>query len=181
VKRLPSPSPTSNYNNANTTLPLKFPSATSSSLQPVPSPYKNNSENSYGSSSSSSNSNNTKSSVVGVGAGGKARCTRIVLAGSSNTRGIRSSVFSKCACDNLRCLSCNFKVQFFIGKEWNETAVDYMFFRNNALNEQKLSAQLIQSSDDTAYCCQCTWTKVNGERTLIQGASGDPQWTCAGH
>lgn len=39
------------------------------------------------------------------------RCTRIVLSGSSSARGLRSSVFSKCACDNLRCLSCNFKVR----------------------------------------------------------------------
>ena len=38
------------------------------------------------------------------------RCTRIVLSGTGCARGVRSSVFSKCACDNLRCLSCNFKV-----------------------------------------------------------------------
>ena len=74
----------------------------------------------------------------------KAKCIRTVLAGPSMSRGIRSSVFSKCACNHLRCLSCNFKVHVFLGNEWT-SQVDYMFFRNNVPNETNLAVQVSQS------------------------------------
>ena len=76
--------------------------------------------------------------------GAKAKCIRTVLAGPSMSRGIRSSVFSKCACNHLRCLSCNFKVHVFLGSEWT-SHVDYMFFRNNVPNESNLAVQVSQS------------------------------------
>lgn len=75
-----------------------------------------------------------------------------------------------------------FKVHLFVGSSWSSgPSVDYMFFRNNTPNESKLSAQLVKSPDQCAYCCQCSWTNTATERILVQGASGDPQWTCAGH
>lgn len=39
---------------------------------------------------------------------GLTRCSKVVLAGTAISRGLKSSAFSKCACDNLRCLQCNF-------------------------------------------------------------------------
>lgn len=75
-----------------------------------------------------------------------------------------------------------FQVHLFVGSSWNTgPSVDYLFFRNNTPNELKLSTQLNKNSDQCAYCCQCSWTSTCVERTLVQGASGDPQWTCAGH
>lgn len=74
------------------------------------------------------------------------------------------------------------KVHTFSGNLWSEgPSVDYMFFRNNTPNELKLSAQLSRSAAHFAYCCQCSWTHTAIDRVLTPGASGDPQWVCAGH
>lgn len=98
-------------------------------------------------------------------------------------RGLKSSAFSKVCCDNLLCMACNFKIHYFPHRLW-DSSVDYMFLRNNVPNEAKLGSKLVNSSDSAAYCCQCSSVNVDksvGERQLTQGATGDPQWTCAGH
>lgn len=50
------------------------------------------------------------------------------------------------ACDNLRCMSCNFQVLIFQDCSWktDPNIVNYMFFRNNMPNKQKLSVGLIE-------------------------------------
>lgn len=124
--------------------------------------------------SSSSNSNSTNSS--------KLRCTKVVLAGfqDSAPRGRRASAFSKVACDHLRCLQCNFEVLQFSNYEWNES-VDYMFFRNNVPNVDKLSQKLDRLDSSCAYCCQCSWVSTKEEMVLTSGNSTQPQWICGGH
>ena len=108
------------------------------------------------------------------------RCSRVVLAGTAVARGRKSSAFTKYACDNLRCLSCNFTVHCFAGRRW-DASVDYMFLRNTVPNEAKLASKLLDSSSSYAYCCQCTSADESGDRQLTQGAANDPQWICAGH
>jgi hypothetical protein len=105
----------------------------------------------------------------------------VVIAGSAVTRGRKASSFASCACNNLRCLQCNFKVHCFAGSAW-DASVDYMFLRNTVPNEGKLASKLLQSAASCAYCCQCSFATEAGERELQpQGAKGDPQWICAGH
>ena len=92
--------------------------------------------------------------------------------------------FAYCsACDNLRCLQCNFRVHQFQNKTWATDGVDYMFFRNNVPNESKLEAKLLRCEDGTyAYCCQCSWTHALNERSIVpNGVAADPQWVCGGH
>lgn len=110
--------------------------------------------------------------------GGK--CSRVVLGGSSFARGIKCSAFSKSVCDSLRCIKCNFEAIQFSGKSWSST-VDYMFFRNNMPNKEKLSTQLVHRPGSVAYCCQCSWISVEDEIVLSAGLSDKPQWVCAGH
>jgi len=121
------------------------------------------------------------SSSVGSGSGGssKAKCSKVMLAGSSSSRGIKASAFSKAVCDNLRCLQCNFTVHWFADSCWDET-VDYMFVRNNMPNDAKLSSKLVVRPGSAAYCCQCSWTAALLDRVLGSGP-GEPQWVCAGH
>lgn len=109
------------------------------------------------------------------------RCTRVVLSGSNIGRGHRSSAFSKCVCDNLRCLHCNFQVCCFVGVKWDPVMVDYMFVRNNVPSSNKLSKGLLSSRNSSAYCCQCTWVDTEVEQTLALGNSEQPNWVCGGH
>jgi hypothetical protein len=88
--------------------------------------------------------------------GAKSRCSRVVLAGVLIQRGMKASLFSKCACDNLRCMHCNFQVKCFRGVRWRKE-VDYMFFRNNVMSDGKLSTALTAAAESFAYCCQCSW------------------------
>ena len=119
----------------------------------------------------------------------KSRCSRVTLAGSSYERGLKASAFSKCACDNLRCIQCNFQVQCYRGARWNEEAVDYMFFRNNVPNDLKLSVNLVAAHESFAYCCQCSWIDTQSEIVLNPGSvstigtssNKQPQWICGGH
>lgn len=117
-------------------------------------------------------------SNVGGTTSTKSKCLRVTIAGPAWTRGIKASAFSRNACDNLRCLKCNFKVMTFLGKSWDESA-DYIFFRNNVPNEKKLSEKLRNSPESCAYCCQCTWTHLVDEKSVSAGM--EFQWACAGH
>lgn len=109
------------------------------------------------------------------------RCTRVIIAGSAMARGRKSSAFAQLACNNLRCLQCNFKVHCFANSAWDGT-VDYMFLRNTVPNEVKLATKLQRSAESCAYCCQCSHTSESGERELTaQASNGEPQWVCAGH
>jgi hypothetical protein len=111
-----------------------------------------------------------------------ARCVQLLVGGSKSHRGIRASVFSKCLCNHLICLQCNFEVQCFGGAKWSQSC-DYMFFRNNAPDEAKLSTGLDNAAESCAYCCQCSWLNASEESTLM--ALGDGKqgllWACAGH
>lgn len=110
----------------------------------------------------------------------RSRCSRVALAGSSSVRGTRVSAFSKCACDSMRCMKCNFAVVCYKDCKWDSSA-DYMFFRNNTPNDAKLSKKLLSMNESCAYCCQCTWIDLTEERILVQANANDPQWICAGH
>eukprot|EP00602_Paraphysomonas_sp_CaronLab_P010459 CAMPEP_0185026396 /NCGR_PEP_ID=MMETSP1103-20130426/10502_1 /TAXON_ID=36769 /ORGANISM="Paraphysomonas bandaiensis, Strain Caron Lab Isolate" /LENGTH=336 /DNA_ID=CAMNT_0027559961 /DNA_START=94 /DNA_END=1104 /DNA_ORIENTATION=+ len=118
--------------------------------------------------------------ATSTSSGNKIRCSRVVVAGSATARGPKTSAFSKLACDNLRCLQCNFEVMQFPERTWG-SGVDYMFFRNNVPNVQKLSAELCIQSNSMAYCCQCRWLSAENEVVISTGNSSQPQWVCAGH
>lgn len=117
-----------------------------------------------------------------TGGGKGTRCVRVVISGSSSLRGAKSSAFSKCVCDSLRCIQCNFEVLWFNRARWL-SGVDYMFFRNSVPNEDKLRAKLSFDAinfEYCAYCCQCSWTDIKDELVVGLGSS-QLQWVCSGH
>ena len=123
------------------------------------------------------------STLPSGGAEGRARCCRLVVAGPSFSRGHKQSLFSKCACDNIRCIGCNFQVKAFPNAKWIAGS-HYMFFRNNFADDRKLVTGL-ERQDSVAYCCQCNWTDVSAgeERTITANSAsqGSLQWVCGGH
>ncbi|XP_043117755.1 protein C8orf37 homolog isoform X2 [Puntigrus tetrazona] len=83
------------------------------------------------------------------------KCCPVFLGGSSVPQGVGTSV-SQRACNRLRCTSCDFSVMVFEDQEW-DSSCDYLFFRNNMPDHNKLKAKLRRKKGGRAYACQCSW------------------------
>ncbi|XP_038148337.1 protein C8orf37 homolog [Cyprinodon tularosa] len=55
------------------------------------------------------------------------KCCPVFIGGSSVTNGVGTAT-SKRSCDQLRCISCDFRVLMFDDSEW-DTSCDYLFLR----------------------------------------------------
>uniref|UniRef100_A0A4W5LE66 Cilia- and flagella-associated protein 418 n=1 Tax=Hucho hucho TaxID=62062 RepID=A0A4W5LE66_9TELE len=64
------------------------------------------------------------------------RCCPVFLGCSAIANGVGTAV-SQRSCDQLKCISCDFRVAMFDDHEWDPSC-DYFFFRNNVPNCQKL-------------------------------------------
>ncbi|KAF4087953.1 hypothetical protein AMELA_G00076930 [Ameiurus melas] len=83
------------------------------------------------------------------------KCCPVYLGGSSTASGVGTSVTQK-ACDQIRCTSCDFRVLMFDDQEW-DSSCDYLFFRNNMPDCNKLRVKLKRRQGARAYACQCSW------------------------
>ncbi|XP_041845210.1 protein C8orf37 homolog [Melanotaenia boesemani] len=108
---------------------------------------------------------------------GGRKCCPVFVGGSSVTYGVGTAT-SKRSCDHLRCISCDFRVLTFDDYEW-DASCDYLFFRNNMPDRQKLRTKLKKRRGLRAYACQCSWLS-----TLEPAHLKDrPQlrWVCGKH
>uniref|UniRef100_A0AAX7W0J5 Cilia- and flagella-associated protein 418 n=1 Tax=Astatotilapia calliptera TaxID=8154 RepID=A0AAX7W0J5_ASTCA len=82
------------------------------------------------------------------------------------------------SCDQLRCISCDFRVLMFDDCEWDSTC-DYLFLRNNMPERQKLGTKLKKRRGLRAYACQCSWISTLEPTDLRD----QPQlrWVCGKH
>eukprot|EP00052_Salpingoeca_macrocollata_P022178 m.192230 g.192230 ORF g.192230 m.192230 type:complete len:255 (-) comp21734_c0_seq5:34-798(-) len=105
------------------------------------------------------------------------KCMPLLLGGCSLDLGANRGT-SKCACSSLRCTSCDFKVCCFDNQRWAEDS-DYLFFRNNMPEKDKLKAKLETAPGTRAYSCQCSWRSIDSETRV----DADPalKWVCAKH
>lgn len=71
----------------------------------------------------------------------------------------------------FQCTACDFQVLRIDNCIWGN-GVEYMFFRNNYPNVQKLRPQLIARRDCCAYCCQCSWKSAERAASLADVAEG---------
>ncbi|PNH01511.1 Protein C8orf37 [Tetrabaena socialis] len=108
----------------------------------------------------------------------KQKCTGVFVGGSGFPRGRMGAVGSLTCCDALRCTKCDFRVEHFQNRDWDDE-VDYLFFRNNFPTEAKLAPKLRPRAGSVAYCCQCSWLSAVTE-TKLDFAS-ETRWVCAGH
>jgi len=106
------------------------------------------------------------------------RCFPLRVGGTGCTLGLCTPVRKETVCDNLRCTKCDFRVMRFPDREWTD-AVDYMFFRNNVPDEERLSKQLRPRRGCAAYCCQCCWVSVVDAEVIAVGSQLD-RWVCGG-
>ncbi|KAH9103279.1 hypothetical protein LEN26_015339 [Aphanomyces euteiches] len=105
------------------------------------------------------------------------RCVSVYLGGTQMNHGVNSSSVNAQACSNLRCNECDFTVVQFENQKWNDS-VDYMFFRENVPNEQRLRVKMSKDTGTCAYACQCKWANVS---TKCTPDSRQLKWCCAGH
>ncbi|XP_037532711.1 protein C8orf37 homolog [Nematolebias whitei] len=108
---------------------------------------------------------------------GGRKCCPVFIGGSSVTNGVGTAT-SKRSCDQLRCVSCDFRVLMFDDSEW-DASCDYLFLRNNMPDRQKLRTKLRRWGGSRAYCCQCSWFSAS-ETTDLRDR---PQlrWVCGKH
>jgi len=71
----------------------------------------------------------------------------------------------------FQCMACDFQVLRIDNGIWGGD-VEYMFFRNNYPNAQKLRPKLVPRADCVAYCCQCSWKSAESAAPLADVADG---------
>lgn len=106
------------------------------------------------------------------------RCVKVFLGGSKFPKGLCWGSEER-ACDRLRCTSCDFSVVILNDYEW-QVDCDYLFFRNNIPDFEKLKSKLTRKRGCCAYACQCSWRSIT---RLTELWSSDPQlkWVCGKH
>ncbi|KAL2084516.1 hypothetical protein ACEWY4_020034 [Coilia grayii] len=107
----------------------------------------------------------------------KRKCCSVFLGGSAIPQGVGTSN-SKRVCDQLRCISCDFRIASFDDQEWDSTC-DYLFFRNNMPDCQRLRAKLKKCKGARAYACQCSWHTAVALTDLR--AQAQLRWVCGKH
>lgn len=106
-----------------------------------------------------------------------AKCYPLLLGGSRIATG-HSTTSSQRACDRLRCTSCDFRVIYFNDYCWHSRS-NYLFFRNNVPDFERLKKNLVRKKDYRAYACQCQWESVHG--VLEVSAVTKLRWVCGKH
>ena len=107
------------------------------------------------------------------------KCSSLYLGGTRCECGRNGSTVGVVSvCDSIRCTKCDFRVMAFPDTQWLPS-VDYLFFRNNYPDADKLAAKLQSRQVCRSYCCQCSWFSTVGEYRIDFG--GELRWVCAGH
>lgn len=113
---------------------------------------------------------------------GSTVCSTVKLAndiGDSETSSINQEINH---CRRIHCLNCDHIVLRCPNHKWNNDC-DYLFFRLNVPNYEKLSKKLSFDSDYCAYACQCQWISVK-QKHDISISIKDTQiqtWQCSSH
>eukprot|EP00056_Hartaetosiga_gracilis_P003594 m.65089 g.65089 ORF g.65089 m.65089 type:complete len:320 (-) comp11512_c0_seq1:115-1074(-) len=128
--------------------------------------------------SSASDVNRGSTSAVSTSTGRQSnKCSRLVLTDASIPKG-KCTASNKCSCSKMRCTSCDHVVGSFDNVVWDASA-DYLFFRNNFPDYEKLRPKLKQSRGSRAYACQCSSENVlMGESKKVDRSL---KWVCGRH
>ena len=108
---------------------------------------------------------------------GHVRCFPVYLGGSADEIGV-SHGGKKRSCSNVRCTACDFAIVNFVDSSWS-SSVDYLFFRNNMPEKDKLRARLKSSPGTIAYACQCKWRSFSSLVNISEDT--ELKWVCGRH
>eukprot|EP00049_Salpingoeca_infusionum_P005123 m.88513 g.88513 ORF g.88513 m.88513 type:complete len:255 (+) comp12864_c0_seq2:92-856(+) len=105
------------------------------------------------------------------------KCRQLILAGTSVPRRIGLTQ-SPGVCSTLRCTDCDHIVCCFDDYVWSD-ASDYLFFRNNCPDFDKLKVNLIPKKGFRAFACQCQWASYEDVTPIVFGCPR--KWVCGKH
>ncbi|XP_038664908.1 protein C8orf37 homolog isoform X2 [Scyliorhinus canicula] len=105
------------------------------------------------------------------------KCCPVYLGGSSAPLGLGTNT-SQRTCDQLRCTTCDFRVITLDDYEWNKSC-DYLFFRNNMPDLDKLKVKTLSRIGTRAYACQCSWRSIQNLADLRE--EQELRWVCGRH
>eukprot|EP00698_Gefionella_okellyi_P006815 TRINITY_DN1637_c0_g1_i2.p1 TRINITY_DN1637_c0_g1~~TRINITY_DN1637_c0_g1_i2.p1 ORF type:complete len:195 (-),score=31.26 TRINITY_DN1637_c0_g1_i2:441-1025(-) len=105
------------------------------------------------------------------------KCAEVIIGEPRVPRGC-AKLGQVIACDALRCLKCDFKVLVFPNAAW-DVSCDYLFFRNNMPNVDKLQQKILAKQGSAAYACQCSWRSVTSSENITY--SNTLRWVCGTH
>eukprot|EP00055_Hartaetosiga_balthica_P012939 m.64436 g.64436 ORF g.64436 m.64436 type:complete len:251 (+) comp8115_c0_seq2:437-1189(+) len=107
------------------------------------------------------------------------KCSLIVLTDATTLKG-KCTTSRICSCSTMRCTSCDHAVGSFDNFVWHESA-DYLFFRNNFPNYDKLKSKLQHSLGSRAFACQCSCFSVQRDTSEKVDANTGLKWVCGRH
>jgi len=105
------------------------------------------------------------------------RCFSIFVGGTISSFGVATTT-NKRSCDQIHCTSCDNQVVSFADFKWDDC--DYLDFRNNYPDFERLRSKLISRKGSRAYCCQCSWLDVSDLKEL-KTFKPSLKWVCRKH
>ncbi|XP_062898630.1 cilia- and flagella-associated protein 418 isoform X1 [Mobula hypostoma] len=105
------------------------------------------------------------------------KCSPVYLGGSSAPLGLGTNTSHR-TCDQLRCTTCDFRVVILDNYEWSKSC-DYLFFRNNIPDINKLKTKALRKRGVRAYACQCSWRSIQNLTDLKE--EQQLRWVCGKH
>ncbi|EDV29751.1 Protein C8orf37-like protein [Trichoplax sp. H2] len=105
------------------------------------------------------------------------RCYQVYLGGSKSLIGL-ATISSQRACNQLRCTACDFRVSYYDDYEWHQRS-NYIFFRNNMPDFEKIRVNLLRKLGTRAYACQCSWKSI-ADVVPVDNYT-DLKWVCGRH
>ena len=79
-------------------------------------------------------------------------------------------------CKNLICRSCGIRVLKFDGYEWDEDKINYLFFRSNFGDFERLKKGMLYSPEKSVYSCGCKGVTVKNGLKI----ESYEDWNCTG-
>ena len=107
------------------------------------------------------------------------KCIALYVNGPSGEFGLSTST-NKRACDRLHCTACDNRVVMFSDFRWKDGDCDYLHFRNNYPDLERLKGGMVRAKGHQAYCCQCSWLDVH-ELKELKTSFPSLKWICRKH
>lgn len=120
--------------------------------------------------------NNQKDNDENILIFGERKCINAIL-NNTNEKFIFEG-FSRKSCDNLLCKKCDIKIKIRKNEKWKANC-DYLFFRSNFGNPEKLKIGILKKFGFSSYHCGCIGVSI--DKPVFIKKLNNINWICCGH